>query len=277
MIKKFNEYNYTFSDKQGLLEYISDKTITEGASESSLTGSQYHVAYNQYITMKSDGTKRVGFVVDLSGKIIHGDFIGVSLELRSIDGSLPNVLYEEFSGETVRKTFLNSVDEKGAFELVNDKQYANNAFGNSNGRLFIGLDVGESGTFSFRFPFITHYAQVAYSNAQIKKSIKHFKVSKTSGSWKIDDSTSYRLFDKGTLSISGNNLTITFEKPFIIDVPQVFISGNENFKGLSIYTGYTAKNSLILKLFDGMGTLKLWNDVIDGASLSVMAVATVSH
>lgn len=269
MSKIFYEYDYAIRDLTEFKSlYLADKTLTEASVENNMSVNQYFYAYENYFTFKSDGTKRCGVIFGLDNLIKNGDMVEVSAELMSIGGAKPIILYSE----DTTKFPLNRMSGQDGFELVKGYTQISDRTGAKKGEVFVGLDVGESGTFRVRFPHVRHYAQIEYAPNRIRRKTKMFQLSKASGTWTVDATNSYRLLDPATIQISGNNLVVVFTNPFITDVPQVFVQTNTQMGGYAVHFGYRVKDQLILNVFQN-GTQVAWSTVPDGAVMNVQCIA----
>lgn len=273
MSRILNEYVTAFRDEPEFKKYLADTSFTSASTEVGITANQYFVKFNDYIVMESDGTKRCGFYVDLTNKILHGDFVEISLEMRSLSGEKPFMVYEEWEGSNSTQFGKKVVESTNHFEIMYNKQYIPNRYGTYKGRVFVGLDIGQVGKFAFRFPTVTHHAQIKYSPEKMISNVKMFQLSKASGVWSVDASTSYRRLEGATLSFGSYSMYISPTKPFIQDVPQVFCMTNKTFAGWVVHFGYRAKDSIELTVYDPTGAPKTWNEVQDGAVLNIMAIA----
>lgn len=281
MNKSYIEYPYSFVDGVDFARYVSDPGITSNPTIGTLTDNQYNYAFNHEITMQSDGTKRCGFIIDLPNRIIHGDLVKTELELMSITGYLPIVVYEEYKTDlsAVRKYESRTIKNIGGYELVKLTSPVPNFYGEANARVFVGLEIGQAGRFCVRFPMITHKTQNRYKPSidPALNRTKMFQLTKTTGAWALDPSTSYRKLDGGTVTVTGatptgKSLTISFATPFVVDVPQVFAMSNGSTLGYSIHFGFRAKGSIELFVCDQTGAQIGWSTVADGSVINVMAV-----
>lgn len=265
MSKLFHQYDYAVRDMDEFKNYyLADKTLTEATAENSMNANQYFYSFESYFSFKSDGTKRCGVLFNLDNLIKIGDMLEVSVEFMSTDGTKPAIIYSE--GAT--KYLLNRMNGQDGFELVSACTPISDRTGTKKGEVFIGLDVGESGTFRMRFPRTRHYAQIEYAPSQIRKKTKIFQLAKNNGLWANETTAFYRLLDPASISVNGNNLSINFTKPFIVEVPQVFIQTNASMGGHTVHFGYRAKDQMILNVFQN-GTQVAWNTVPDGAVMNV--------
>lgn len=268
MRRIFHEYEESIRDITILKLRLSDNTLTESTDENTIANNQFYYKFDNYITFKSDGTKKVGVVFDLKDKLINGDFLKASVELMSIDGDRPSLVY--FEGAT--NYVLNKPSLQEGFEFVSGEFYITDRTGLREGKVFIGLDIGQSGTFRMRFPIVKHFAQIEYSPTKQKRKTKMFQLAKNSGSWVVETTNSYRLLDGATVTSTGNSMYITFTTPFIVDVPQVFVQTNTSMGGYTVHFGFRGKDQMILTVFQGT-TQVSWTTIPDGAVMNIMAIA----
>lgn len=279
MRRLLNEYVTTFDDNTSRFErYLSDNAITRASSEGALGDNQYFKKFRDYFVMQSDGTKRCGFIIDLTNKILIGDYVEVDVEMRSVNGDKPAIIYEEFTSTNNFQYDKKEVKSAGHFEHIHYKQYVNNRFGSSNGRVFVGLEVGQSGKFMFRFPTIIHHAQIPYTHGELEPHKQFFQIVKTSGTWSLNSTTSYRKLDSGSVSIGAlYTLVLTLDRPFESDVPMIFFSTNKEMAGYTVHHDYVAKELVTIRVFDSAGAPVDLNTISDGARIDLFVYATLNQ
>lgn len=266
-INSYIEYQQSFKDEIEIAQFITNATKVNSLTD--LKDNTYFYSNMHEVHFKSDGTKRVGITFEVQGNVLREDFVTLVSDLRYFNGDIPTIIYEEYEGSD--STVLEKIYMKklSGFEKIELQKMATNRYGTYKGRVFIGLEKGQSGTFSLRHPLMRHLTRLAYSNTQIKREFKMFQLTKANGNWTVDNTTSYRLLDEATITFGATTMFINFKTPFIQDVPQVFITENNIFGGHTIKFGYRAKNQVELHLFDATGKNVKWDTLADGAVFNI--------
>lgn len=253
MPRILNEYITSIGSVDDLTNHLADNTMTRATVEDNIGNNQFYFRFNNYFTMKSNGTKRVGIVLDLSGKVTHGDILEASLEIRSISGVKPSIVYEEWNDSNVLSFGKLTYESVEHFEIVRYKNYLRNAYGNRNGRLFIGLEIGEVGEFSFRFPTIKHHAQAKYTDniSRVFNGILERRNSSVlTHGIKIKTNIPINSFTYTTLHIHGYNYT--FDPGSFIDFKVTFFASSEiNGKSATKY-GSSLSPTITLAVENGL-------------------------
>ena len=270
----------TFPNQVYLEKYISDSSIVQNTTLANLLDNQYNVAFGTNITtFKSDGTKNVGIKVTLNDVQMLDEIIA-EVQLRTIEGDSPFIaIYETNSSEAKHDyVTVKSVSKREDFQFLNIEHVYTDYYSSKMVEVFIGYDVGQSGTFALREPLINHRSARAYlpTSKNLINSKKVFRLTKTGGVWGCDNGGSFLILDNGTVTNPYSaQLVLTYYEAFKGANPVLTITANEKFKA-NIVT-YLKNNrdalTLFLSTYDGTGAK--WSDIADGGQLIITAETNI--
>lgn len=274
--REYLTYDYSFRDGVEIAPFISGATKVNSLNE--IVDNTYFMTNVNEVIFQSDGTSRVGLLFNLTGSVRRQDFVVANADLRLYTGGMPSIHFEEFSDTASTVINQKQLEKNSGYEFLKMETICTDRYGLARGRVFIGLEAGKSGRFSVRYPLIRHFAQQKYSETQLTRKFKTLQVSKTSGTWATDTTTSYRLLDSANITFpTAQTMVIRLNTPFVNDIPQIFVMENDTFKGRRICYGYRTKEEIHLYVYDLSGNRVSWSAIEDGAQFQLRLEAGVYY
>lgn len=267
---------YTFVDSTEIKDILSDTTLAHNSNVNTLQNNEYNVAYGTNITtFKSDGTKKVGLEL-LINDVQMLDEIIVEVQARSIEGVNPTlyILQTNANGDINKGATTTTKCTRADFEFLQIEQVYSDYFSSKMVKVFIGLNVGESGTFSIRDFVINHKSsrKYTYNSTNIKKQKKVFKISKNNDIWSCESGGSFLSLDSGIVTIPYiSQMQLVYDKAFLGASPILTITLNNSFNAYTVRYIKNNRDLLTLYLTNADGTNASWNTLPNGSQIIIQA------
>ncbi|MEK4779823.1 hypothetical protein NST86_26455 [Bacillus sp. FSL L8-0199] len=219
-------------------------------------------------------TTKAGYIYDSFDKLVVGDIIEVACEVRSINGELPKISFDEYYNDTSYSNIESvSINKKYEWAEFTSKLVFRNAKGMNKARVTVGLPTLEAGEFQLRNLRINVKTQRKFELETYVPINKGYEIRKNNGNWEIRDDF-YN--SGGTVSLPDPyTIRITYTEPFTGKrpipqaTPDFFLSSGKYI----IHAGNSIKTSVDIKIFDKTTDIGLnLDNVEEGTHFSLMVL-----